>query len=74
MEQQAPYPDEVKVLAVGRRQFTIVGTAHISRRSAELVRRVIENEKPDAVGVRPLRRRAKPGRLLEGVTNARRPA
>jgi pheromone shutdown-related protein TraB len=34
---------------VGDREFVIVGTAHISRESADLVREVIERERPDAV-------------------------
>jgi len=33
------------------REFIIVGTAHISRQSADLVREVIEKEKPDVVCV-----------------------
>jgi len=33
------------------REFIIVGTAHISRQSADLVREVIENENPDVVCV-----------------------
>jgi len=31
------------------REFIIVGTAHISRESADLVREVIERERPDCV-------------------------
>jgi len=37
------------VTKVGEREFVIVGTAHISRESADLVREVIERERPDAV-------------------------
>jgi len=33
------------------REFIIIGTAHISRQSADLVREVIENENPDVVCV-----------------------
>lgn len=33
------------------RTFTLIGTAHVSRESADLVRRVIETEKPDTVCV-----------------------
>jgi len=33
------------------REFIIVGTAHISRQSADLVKEVIEKEKPDVVCV-----------------------
>ncbi len=39
------------VLEVDGREFVLVGTAHISRESAELVREVIEKEHPDAVCV-----------------------
>jgi len=39
------------VLNVGGREFLIVGTAHISRESADLVREVIEKERPDCVCV-----------------------
>jgi pheromone shutdown-related protein TraB len=31
------------------REFVLVGTAHVSKESADLVRRVIENERPDRV-------------------------
>jgi pheromone shutdown-related protein TraB len=39
------------VVNVGDREFIIVGTAHISRESADLVREVIEKEQPDCVCV-----------------------
>ncbi len=42
---------DVHRLKLGGREFILVGTAHISRQSAELVRRVIEEEKPDTVCV-----------------------
>ena len=46
------YPrDQVHVLKIDGREFILVGTAHVSRESAELVRRVIEQEKPDRVCV-----------------------
>ncbi len=55
MEEQAPstqtYPDDVRILDIDDRQFILVGTAHISQKSADLVREVIENEKPDVVCV-----------------------
>jgi len=38
-------------LRVGEKDIVLVGTAHVSRASAELVKRVIEAEKPDAVCV-----------------------
>ncbi|MFI5320880.1 MAG: TraB/GumN family protein [Myxococcota bacterium] len=40
---------DVRVVAHGRREFILVGTAHVSRESAELVRRVIEAAQPDGV-------------------------
>jgi pheromone shutdown-related protein TraB len=39
----------VRVIRVDGREFIIVGTAHISRESADLVREVIERERPDCV-------------------------
>ncbi|HEY8156044.1 MAG TPA: TraB/GumN family protein [Myxococcota bacterium] len=42
------HPD-LHVLDVDGREFLVVGTAHISRESAELVREVIERERPDRV-------------------------
>jgi pheromone shutdown-related protein TraB len=45
------YPDDVHILNKQGREFIIVGTAHISRQSADLVREVIEKEKPDVVCV-----------------------
>jgi pheromone shutdown-related protein TraB len=46
------YPgDQVQVLRIEGREFVLVGTAHVSRGSAELVREVIEREKPDQVAV-----------------------
>jgi pheromone shutdown-related protein TraB len=40
---------DVHRIEVGGRRFTIVGTAHISRESVDLVREVIEGEQPDCV-------------------------
>ena len=45
------YPEDVHILKRDGRQFIIVGTAHISRQSADLVKEVIEKEKPDVVCV-----------------------
>ena len=39
------------MLEVDGREFILVGTAHISRESADLVREVIEKEQPDCVCV-----------------------
>lgn len=41
--------DDTRVLALSGRRFVLVGTAHISRESADLVRAVIERERPDSV-------------------------
>jgi pheromone shutdown-related protein TraB len=40
---------DVHRVHVGEREFIVVGTAHVSRESAELVRRVIDEERPDGV-------------------------
>ncbi len=45
------YPPDVAVVATDDREFVLVGTAHISRESADLVRQVIEAERPDCVCV-----------------------
>lgn len=47
----AGYPEEVQRLEVDDREFILVGTAHVSRESAALVREVIERERPDHVAV-----------------------
>jgi pheromone shutdown-related protein TraB len=43
------YPPDVHVLQLEGREFILVGTAHVSRESADLVREVIEKERPDCV-------------------------
>jgi pheromone shutdown-related protein TraB len=48
---RADYPQEVRIVTCGDREFVLVGTAHVSRESADLVRQVIELEKPDCVCV-----------------------
>jgi pheromone shutdown-related protein TraB len=40
-----------RVVEVGGTQVTLLGTAHVSRRSAEEVREVIERDAPDAVAI-----------------------
>jgi pheromone shutdown protein TraB len=45
------YSHDVHLIKKDGREFIIVGTAHISRQSADLVREVIEKEKPDVVCV-----------------------
>ncbi|MBN1300317.1 MAG: TraB/GumN family protein [Melioribacteraceae bacterium] len=49
MQTENNYPADVQILTQNNKQYFIVGTAHISRKSADLVRKVIENEKPDNV-------------------------
>jgi pheromone shutdown-related protein TraB len=41
--------EDIEVLEIDGREFILVGTAHISRESVDLVRTVIEAEKPDCV-------------------------
>jgi pheromone shutdown-related protein TraB len=43
------YPPDVHVIEIDGREFLLVGTAHVSRESADLVREVIEKERPDCV-------------------------
>lgn len=45
------YGEDVRVITKEDKQYIIVGTAHISRQSADLVKKVIEEEKPDVVCV-----------------------
>ena len=40
---------DVHVVTVDGREFVLVGTAHVSRESVDLVREVIEKERPDCV-------------------------
>lgn len=44
-------PGDLELVRSGDREFLLVGTAHVSRESADLVREVIERERPDAVCV-----------------------
>jgi pheromone shutdown-related protein TraB len=46
---QNKYTEDVQIVEKDGRTFIIVGTAHISRQSADLVKEVITNEKPDTV-------------------------
>lgn len=43
------YTEDVQIVNKDGREFIIVGTAHISQQSADLVREVITNENPDTV-------------------------
>lgn len=47
----SPYSEDVEVVELADRTVILVGTAHISAESVELVRQVIERERPDAVCV-----------------------
>jgi pheromone shutdown-related protein TraB len=44
-------PNDVQVLTIQGRIFILVGTAHVSRESADLVREIITREHPDCVCV-----------------------
>lgn len=46
---ETKYGTDVIHLSRNGREFILIGTAHISRDSADLVRKVIEEEKPDVV-------------------------
>jgi pheromone shutdown-related protein TraB len=46
---QQQYPDDVAVVTLGDKTILLVGTAHISRQSSDLVKEIIEQERPDAV-------------------------
>jgi len=41
----------VEKIKIGEKTIFLVGTAHISKQSAELVKKIIEKENPDSVGV-----------------------
>ncbi len=45
------YPEEVEHLFIDEREIFLVGTAHVSKESVELVKRVIVSEMPDCVCV-----------------------
>lgn len=49
--QSEAYPSDVQIVETGGRTFMLVGTAHISQESADLVRQVISREEPDCVCV-----------------------
>ncbi len=50
-EKSHTYGSDVQIITIDDKEYIIVGTAHISQESANLVREVIEKEKPDAVCV-----------------------
>ena len=43
------YPDDVAIIEQNGKTILLVGTAHISQQSADLVEQIIEQEKPDTV-------------------------
>lgn len=43
--------EDVRVVRAGDREVVVVGTAHVSRESVELVRRAIDELRPDAVAI-----------------------
>ncbi|MCP5099096.1 MAG: TraB/GumN family protein [Chloroflexi bacterium] len=45
------YPADVQIINKNGREYIIIGTAHVSQESADLVRHVIEQEQPDVVCV-----------------------
>lgn len=51
MDSENNYSSDVHLVHRNNKKYLLVGTAHISKKSAELVRTVIENEKPDNVCV-----------------------
>jgi len=48
---ETKYSSDVHYVKINGKEFFIIGTAHISQNSANLVREVISNEKPDVVCV-----------------------
>ncbi len=50
-EKENNYSSDVSIVKDGEREYIVIGTAHISKKSANLVREVIEKEKPDCVCV-----------------------
>lgn len=49
--QQNQYSSDVHYIKIDRKEIFIIGTAHISQNSADLVREVVASEKPDVVCV-----------------------
>jgi len=45
------YPEEVEFLALDDKEIFLIGTAHVSKESVNLVKRIIAAEKPDSVCV-----------------------
>ncbi len=51
VKEPKPYPQDVHNIELPGKSLLLVGTAHVSKESADLVRTVIEQEKPDCVCV-----------------------
>jgi pheromone shutdown-related protein TraB len=45
------YPDDVELITIGERSIFLVGTAHVSQESVDLVKKIIVTEQPDCVCV-----------------------
>ena len=45
------YPEDVQIISLDGREIFLVGTAHVSQESVDLVQQVIASEKPDCVCV-----------------------
>lgn len=51
MKEVVPYRDNVDLVRLGDREIYVVGTAHVSRSSADLAEEVIREVQPDSVAV-----------------------
>ncbi len=60
------YPDDVATISLGDKTILLIGTAHISSHSADLVEEVIAREQPDAVCIELDEKR------FEALSNPRR--
>ncbi len=45
------YPDDVELITIDNREILLIGTAHVSQESVDLVKQVIAAERPDCVCV-----------------------
>lgn len=46
---ESKHGSDVVELSINAKEYLLIGTAHISKESADLVRKVIEDENPDVV-------------------------
>ena len=53
------YPEDVQIISLDGREIFLVGTAHVSQESVDLVQQVIAREKPDCVCVNLITRDTK---------------